>query len=1090
MKPNRIVDGAPLSAEDFAKTIPEFGIMPFWFVNGRMDYDEMEYQLKEYKAKGIPGIYIHARFGTLENTGYLTDDWFDRVKFTVEKAREIGLQIWVYDEYNWPSGTAGKQVMQHDQKLTQRYLQLVEVTVAGQYFSFMEGTDSRYNDLEESEPVYACAILEKDIQEKRFNYIDLMPNIVFDKVISWEAPKGPWRQMYFIERRASWYADVLNDEATDAFLRLTHERYQKELEAGGGKIADSIHGFYTDEPGMHYFEVFRNNYIVPWSRQMFKIFQDRNGYSLLHELPKLFYDFGGNTAQVRYDFWRALSDQYEETYYKKIQDWCEARDLVFTGHLMCEEWPRLHARTNGNLFHQLRHMGMVGVDHLYPRVGTREMPDEHVALKLASSAAHQFGSTRLLCESLGGAYWDCTMERMKWIADWEYALGVNLLNPHGFHYTIEGERKRDWPPSMFYHHTWWPQYKLFNDYVSRMGYLLSGGHHVARAAIVYPINTIWAQYEPEAANDVSQLIQRDFEYLTDRMLRLHVDFDYLDEDVMSDECVLEDGALTIRGERYECLILPALTHIKAKTLRTLEAFAAAGGRIIADALLPVASIEGGDGDAQAFDARVKALFGHDAQAVLADFKAGKASFAVEKVSDQVYFVSGEGFCKGDHLDALADVVRRCVDSEIVIDSEEIFYLHRVKDGEDFFFLINPTHEAITATVKLRGRWDAERWNLENGGREPIFPCHDEDGFTCFTWRFPAVGSLMAHLKPRGDCWITDANVQIDAFDGRSIDAHGRPEDEARVTVRTSNGERTLRLPAVAAPKAFVPADSWRVAFSTPNALILNRWKVAFDQPAYDPASLSRPDFDFSGFMDFQMGTWALQLPYERAEDTYPVDLVYVTRFNCRYCPPDLQMMIDGFRCERYEVFLNGERIEDEPVRSYLDAEIGVIPLRGVREGENTITVRMTVGGKNAGILDLLKLIGTFSVGKDEAGEYIDKPVSTLRYGDWCEQGYPYLAATVDYTQEITLPEEMLGHELVFTADVGDDLYEVLVNGQKVDTRLWQPYESRLTDAVAGRTFTLTVRVVNTVANILEAQRKPSGLNGCAITAYPKYHFDV
>lgn len=77
MKPNRIVDGAPLSAEDFAKTIPEFGIMPFWFVNGRMDYDEMEYQLKEYKAKGIPGIYIHARFGTLENTGYLTDDWFD-----------------------------------------------------------------------------------------------------------------------------------------------------------------------------------------------------------------------------------------------------------------------------------------------------------------------------------------------------------------------------------------------------------------------------------------------------------------------------------------------------------------------------------------------------------------------------------------------------------------------------------------------------------------------------------------------------------------------------------------------------------------------------------------------------------------------------------------------------------------------------------------------------------------------------------------------------------------------------------------------------------------------------------------------------
>lgn len=1090
MKPNRIVDGATLSAEDFAKTIPEFGIMPFWFVNGRMDYDEMEYQLKEYKDKGIPGIYIHARFGTLENVGYLTDDWFDRVKFAVKKAREIGLQIWIYDEYNWPSGTAGKQVMEHDQKLTQRYLQLVEVTVAGQYFSFMEGTDSRYNDLEESEPVYACAILEKDIEDKQFRYVDLMPNIVFDKVISWEAPKGPWRQMYFIERRANWYADVLNEEATDAFLQLTHERYKKELEEGGSKVADSIGGFYTDEPGMHYFEVFRNNYIVPWSRQMLKIFQDRNGYSLLHELPKLFYDFGGNTAQVRYDFWRALSDQYEDTYYKKIQQFCEGNDLVFTGHLMCEEWPRLHARTNGNLFHQLRHMGMTGVDHLYPRVGTREMPDEHVAMKLASSAAHQFGSTRLLCESLGGAYWDCTMERMKWIADWEYVLGVNLLNPHGFHYTIEGERKRDWPPSMFYHHTWWPQYKLFNDYVSRMGYLLSGGYHVAKVAILYPINTIWAQYEPQRANEITQLILRDFEYLTDRMLRLHIDFDYLDEDVMSDECRLENGVLTIRGERYECLIIPAMTHIKAKTLDTLEAFVEQGGHIIADGLLPVASIEGGDGSADIFNTRVQKLFGHSAEQVLDSFISGNSSFQVEKVSDQVYFAAGEGFCKGDHLQELNDVLRSCVESEVLIDSDEVFYLHRVKDNEHFFFLVNPTHETISTTIRIRGEWDVEKWDLETGSMDTLRPYHYEDGFTCFHWTFPGVGSLMVHTKPAKDCWIADANIRIASFDGKSVRAYGCPEADPYVALATAAGTRVLTQPMAVAPKPFVPEDHWQVSFSTPNALILNHWKTAFDSPDYQPAEMSRHDFDFHGFMDFRMGTWALQLPFERAEETYPVDLIYVTRFNCNYCPDDLKMMIDGFRCEHYDVYLNGDRIEDTPVRSYLDAEITTIPLKNIHMGENTIVVRMTVGGKNAGILDLLKLVGTFSVGNDENGEYIDKPVSSLKYGDWCKQGYPYLAASVDYTQQITLPNDMLGHELIFTADVGNDLYQVLVNGKLVDTRLWQPYESDLTQAVTDRTFTLTVRVVNTVANLLEAQRKPSGLNACSIRANPVYCFDA
>lgn len=1084
MKQNVIVNGAKLTRQDFRKTIPEFGIMPFWFVNGRMDYDEMEYQLKEYKAGGIPGIYIHARFGTLENTGYLTEDWFDRLRFTVEKAREIGLQIWVYDEYNWPSGTAGKQVMAHDKNLTQRYLELVEVTVAGQYFTFMEGTDSRYNDLEESEPVYACAILEEDLKKKNFAYVDLMPNIAFDKVISWEAPKGPWRQMYFIERQASWYADVLNEEATDMFLKLTHERYQQELEKHGGKIADSIHGFYTDEPAMHYFEVAKDNYIIPWSSRMFGIFQEHNGYSLLHQLPKLFYDFGGDTQQVRYDFWSALTKQYEKTYYKKIEDWCAERDLFFTGHLLFEEWPRLHARTGGNLFKHLRHMHMTGVDHLYPRVGNREMPDEHVALKLAASAAHQNGSPRLLCESMGGAYWDCTMERMKWIADWEYVLGVNLFNPHGFHYSIEGERKRDWPPSMFYHHTWWPQYKQFNDYVSRMGYLLSGGHHVAKLALFYPMNTIWAQYTPQAANEVSQLILRDFEYLTDRLLRLHIDFDYLDEDVL-DECALEDGALTIRGERYECLLLPAMTHIKEKTLTHLERFVQAGGKVIADALLPVASIEGGDGNTAAFQARVEALFGAQPQQVLACFERGEAAFEIIRRGNAT-FVQGEGFCKGDRMGDLEKVVRERVESEIYIDSDEVFYLHRVKDGEDFFFLVNPTHEALNVTVRLRGEHGLEKWELETGEIAPIAPFRLEDGFTSFTLSLPRIGSAMIHLLPRPSAWVEETNLTIQTQDAQKITGYARLAEDARAVLTDGEHRVTLCAPAQVNPAPFVPEKTWHIKASTPNALVLNRWQTAFDSPAYTPKALDDPNFAFEGFMPFVMGCWELQLPTERAKKTYPVDLVYVTHFTCRYLPEDLQMMIDGFKCESYSLYLNGDPITDVPVRSYLDAEITTVPLRGVRLGRNTLMVRMRVAGKNAGILDLLKLTGTFTVAQEGGEEVIAPPRDTLEEGDWVKQGYPYLAAMVDYTQEITLPETFSGKELLLTADVGDDLYQVYIDDQLVGTRMWQPYTLNITEAVKAPRFKLTIRVVNTIANLLEAQRKPSGLMSCHITAYPRY----
>ena len=86
-----LINGEALSPAKFAAPSKEFGIMPFWFWNGEMSYEEIEYQIREYKAKGCPGFYIHARFGVREELGYMNEAWLDRVKFTIEKAQAEGL---------------------------------------------------------------------------------------------------------------------------------------------------------------------------------------------------------------------------------------------------------------------------------------------------------------------------------------------------------------------------------------------------------------------------------------------------------------------------------------------------------------------------------------------------------------------------------------------------------------------------------------------------------------------------------------------------------------------------------------------------------------------------------------------------------------------------------------------------------------------------------------------------------------------------------------------------------------------------------------------------------------------------------------
>src|SRR5215217_2837773 len=100
----------PVTFDQFHRPPREYGILPFWFLNGELDPDEMRYQLREFRDKGMPGIILHARFGL--EMQYIGEKYLDRIKLAVEEAKKLGLQTWIYDEMNWPSGTADKRVLQ------------------------------------------------------------------------------------------------------------------------------------------------------------------------------------------------------------------------------------------------------------------------------------------------------------------------------------------------------------------------------------------------------------------------------------------------------------------------------------------------------------------------------------------------------------------------------------------------------------------------------------------------------------------------------------------------------------------------------------------------------------------------------------------------------------------------------------------------------------------------------------------------------------------------------------------------------------------------------------------------------------------
>jgi hypothetical protein len=1054
-----VTERRPFDHDAFREPSRSFGILPFWFLNGELDPDEMRYQLGELRDKGMQGVVLHGRFGL--ELPYVGEDYLDRIALAAEEAERLGLATWIYDEMNWPSGTADKRVLAARPDLAQRYLECISFTITGPWFMCLTGGDSRYLDFEKSTPVAAFAIGEDGA------VIDLTANLSFENVVPWEVPPGTWRLCYMVEKRADYYIDALDPEATAEFIRQGYAPYADRI---GAPFAQRIVGFYSDEPAMHYFLTAADNAVVPWTKNMFRRFSERHGYDLRRRLPDLFFDVAEDTPRVRHDFYTTLTAFYSEAYYRQLRSWCAEHGVVFTAHLLYEEWLRRVVRVEGNLFSHYREMDVVAVDHLYPVIGTRSSPDQHVAIKVASSAAHHFGSERLICESFGGIFMDATMQRMKWIADWEYVLGVNVLNPHGFHYTLEGPRKRDWPPSMFYQYPWWRHYDHFSAYMSRLSETLTGGRHVAKVAVLWPINAMFASYRPQEPTPTADEIEHGLNAVTDRLLRLHHDFDYLDEDVLA-EADVSSGRVRVADESYELVIVPPMPIVQLSTVEALERFAASGGRILTVLQRPERAL-GADGltdVAARIDAVASASIDGDARRLLDDANGGGSLLA----------------------DELRRAIAPLLEPDLVLDSEEIFVLHRVKDDRDVFFAVNTTFEPQAGRLSLAGEVQPALWDPTTGEEMPVGAVEVSEGRTSFDLALPPVGSTFVVTTAMTGPSVVGTNVTLERVDATTAIGHASIT-EGWIDVQRDGrvGRETLDAPVLPAP--IVLDGPYRFEVEGANALVLRSFRAAVDEGDGADGSWSGPEANDDDWLDVRPGAWSYQLSAE-PERAYPIPVRYRIGFDVEAVPDRLEVVIDGFDGSAYELFLNGEPVTATPVRAAFDSQMRSVDLTPlVRQGRNVLGVRLVVERATGGIVDNLKLTGTFSLtGDADTGYRIAAPVTEVAAGAWTEQGYPFLSGTGTYRRAFEMPDGRGEHRWFLEVPVRDDVIEVHVNGAPAGVRLWDPYVVEVTEHLRAGSNEVAVSVTNTLANLLNAVARPSGLAGSpTIEPHATFAFDL
>ena len=97
---------------------------PFWSWNEKLSVEETVNQINEMEKAGIGGYFMHARGGL--QTEYMSDEWFQNIKASLEAGGEKGMLSWGYDENGWPSGFGSGVVNGMGVKYQQKYLRFKE----------------------------------------------------------------------------------------------------------------------------------------------------------------------------------------------------------------------------------------------------------------------------------------------------------------------------------------------------------------------------------------------------------------------------------------------------------------------------------------------------------------------------------------------------------------------------------------------------------------------------------------------------------------------------------------------------------------------------------------------------------------------------------------------------------------------------------------------------------------------------------------------------------------------------------------------------------------------------------------------------
>ena len=642
----------------FPKPPAEFSSLPFFVWNGEVNEAMIDRELRDFSQQGIQGFIIHPRPGLI--TDYLSDRWFQLVRYTVDRAKKLGMEVWLYDENSYPSGFAGGHVpAEMPESFNQG--QGLALQSRGPCKILLQRAGDRFEDV-----TGKADVTGKTESAGPGNYCFGLT----------QYPVRAWNAGYS-------YVDLLLPGVTQKFIDITMVRgYQKAL---GPDLGHIVPGVFSDEPNINP----PGRGAVRYTPDLFDQFHKRWGYDLKTNLPSLFEEVG-DWRRIRHNYFSVLLDLFIDRWSKPWHDYAESHHIAWTGHYWEHAWPNPSEGPDNMAMYAWPQIP--GIDMLFNQFneGVNAQFGNVRSVKELSSAAHQIGQRRTLSETYGGGGWDLRFEDMKRLGDWEYVLGINLMNQHLSFGTIVGARKYDYPQSFSYHEPWWKHYGVLGDYFARLSLALSAGDEVNHILVLEPTTSAW-MYAGSRPNERMMQIGNAFQEFVTRLAHAHVEFDLGSENIIRDHGNVQGKEFVVGKRSYTQVVLPpGMENLDGSTARLLRQYERAGGKVIS-------------------------------------------------------YASGEFLVDGAAGDfKLPRSTEELTNTDILGGAGMFHQRRQLKDGELWFFANSSLEAVAGATVRTRGK-SVEKLDLVTGHTSP-YPAGLTAGTAVFSVDLPPAGSLLVVVK--------------------------------------------------------------------------------------------------------------------------------------------------------------------------------------------------------------------------------------------------------------------------------------------------------------------------------------------------------